>query len=114
SRRPMARVIRPLSRMGAKFDGGDRLPVTLHGGTLAGIDWSNEPPSAQVKTAILLAGLRTASPVIVRETVRSRDHGEIMLRQFGCEVAIQDGAVSLGARRRLTACDIAIAADPSS
>ena len=114
SRRPMARVIRPLSRMGARFDGGDHLPLTLHGGGLAGIDWLNEPSSAQVKTAILLAGLRAHGPVIVRETVPSRDHGEIMLRQFGCEVANQDGTVSLGHRRRLTGCDLAIAADPSS
>lgn len=114
SRRPMERVIRPLSRMGARFDGGELLPVTLHGGMLAGIDWLNQPPSAQVKTAILLAGLRAAGPVIVRESSPSRDHGEIMLRQFGCEVANQNGVVSLGAGRRLTACDLAIAADPSS
>ena len=58
SRRPMARVTAPLARMGARFEGGDRLPITLHGGRLGGIDWVNEPASAQVKSAILLAGLR--------------------------------------------------------
>ncbi len=114
SRRPMGRVTAPLSRMGARFEGADRLPVTVEGGGLAGIDWLNEPPSAQVKTAILLAGLSAAGPVIVRETAPSRDHGEIMLRQFGCEVASGDGLVRLGKHRRLTGRDIAIAADPSS
>ncbi len=114
SRRPMRRVTAPLSRMGARFDGDDRLPLTLHGGGLAGIDWPSEPPSAQVKTAILLAGLRAQGPVVVRESMSSRDHGEIMLRQFGCEVEDGDGLVRLGRRRRLTACDIAIAGDPSS
>ena len=114
SRRPMRRVTAPLSRMGARFDGDDRLPLTLHGGGLAGIDWPSEPPSAQVKTAILLAGLSAQGPVVVRESMPSRDHGEIMLRQFGCEVESGHGLVRLGRRRRLTACDIAIAGDPSS
>jgi 3-phosphoshikimate 1-carboxyvinyltransferase len=114
SRRPMARVTAPLSRMGARFEGRDRLPISLHGGGLSGVDWVNDPASAQVKSAILLAGLRAAGPVIVPESVRSRDHTEIMLRQFGCECHEQDGVVRLGDNRRLKGCDIAIAADPSS
>src|SRR5688500_8896232 len=67
SRRPMARVTTPLTRMGARFDGGDRLPITLQGGDLCGIDWANEPASAQVKSAVLLAGLRSQGSVVVRE-----------------------------------------------
>lgn len=114
SRRPMARVTAPLARMGARVDGGDRLPVTLHGGTLGGIDWVNEPASAQVKSAILLAGLRAQGRVVVREPVPSRDHTEIMLQEFGCEVERGDGFVALGDERRLRGCRLTIAADPSS
>ena len=114
SRRPMARVVQPLSRMGARFEGNDRLPVTLHGGSLGGIDWVNDPASAQVKSAILIAGLRTQGTVIVREPVPSRDHTEIMLREFGCEVGQTGDSVALGATRQLQGCDIAIAADTSS
>lgn len=114
SGRPMARVIGPLARMGGQFEGGERLPVTLHGGNLGGIDWVNEPASAQVKSAILLAGLRANGSVVVREPAPSRDHTEIMLREFGCEIDQGEGFICLGSRRKLTGCDIAIAADPSS
>jgi 3-phosphoshikimate 1-carboxyvinyltransferase len=114
SGRPMARVTEPLRRMGARFDGGDRLPITLTGGGLTGIDWTNQPASAQVKSAILLAGLRADGPVAVREPAASRDHTEIMLREFGCELAVGDGLVSLGRERRPQGTEIKIAADPSS
>ena len=114
SRRPMARVTQPLIRMGARFEGGDQLPITLHGGPLGGIDFVNEPASAQVKSAILLAGLRAQGQIVVREPVLSRDHSEIMLREFGCELEIGDGSIALGSERRLQGCEIAIAADPSS
>ena len=114
SRRPMARVTAPLARMGARFDGGERLPLTLHGGGLGGIDWVNEPASAQVKSAVLLAGLRAQGSVVVREPMPSRDHTEIMLREFGCAVDASDGAVTLGDQRQLIGCEIAIPADPSS
>lgn len=112
--RPMRRIADPLSRMGAVIDGGDRLPLTLHGARLGGITHRNDPASAQVKSAILLAGLRAAGPVTVVEPVPSRDHSEIMLADFGCDVRVEDGAVRLGENRALTARDIAIAADPSS
>ena len=114
SRRPMARVTGPLSRMGARFEGGDRLPVSLQGGRLEGIDLVNDPASAQVKSAVLLAGLRTLAPVRVSEPIRSRDHTEIMLREFGCDVHVENGCVALGERRQPQGCDIAIATDPSS
>jgi 3-phosphoshikimate 1-carboxyvinyltransferase len=114
SRRPMTRVTGPLTRMGARFDGGDRLPLTLHGGRLGGIDMVNEPPSAQVKSAILLAGLGARGSIVVRESAASRDHTEIMLREFGCAVVVEDEAIVLGEQRRPKGCAIAIAADPSS
>jgi 3-phosphoshikimate 1-carboxyvinyltransferase len=114
SRRPMARVTGPLARMGARFEGGETLPITLHGGRLGGIDFVNEPASAQVKSAILLAGLQAQGRVVVREPVPSRDHTEIMLREFGCALEVFDGGIALGDKGQFTGCEIAIAADPSS
>lgn len=117
--RPMRRVTGPLSAMGARFEGGDTLPVTVHGGRLDGLDFDNEKSSAQVKSAILLAGLGTDAEVRVHEARPSRDHSENMLAAFGCDVAREtdeNGAVTvrLGARRRLVATDIAVPGDPSS
>ncbi|MEO5809313.1 MAG: 3-phosphoshikimate 1-carboxyvinyltransferase [Sphingomicrobium sp.] len=118
SARPMRRVIAPLERMGARIDGGERLPLTIHGQRLGGIVHCNVPASAQVKSAILLAGLGTSAPVEIVEPVPSRDHSEIMLRQFGCAVGIEQGAegltVVLGTARTLTATRLAIGGDPSS
>ncbi len=88
-RRPMGRVVEPLRRMGASIDGregGDRLPVAVRGGDLEGIDLFNEKSSAQVKTSILLAGLKAKGTTRVVEPVRSRDHTERMLRHFGVEL----------------------------
>ena len=113
-RRPMARVTGPLARMGARLDSTDRLPIAIHGRRLGGIDWVNDPPSAQVKSAILLAGLRAQGRVIVREPIPTRDHTEIMMREFGCDVNVEDGVITIGEQRKPRACDIAIAADPSS
>ncbi len=112
--RPMGRLTQPLARMGARFDSTECLPITLHGGGLGGIEWTNDPASAQVKSAILLAGLRARGAIIVREPVPSRDHTEIMMREFGCAVDQAHGAATLGPHRSLLGCDIAIAADPSS
>lgn len=113
SSRPMRRVAAPLERMGASVSGGDRLPITIEGAQLGGIEHRNVPASAQVKSAILLAGLGTSAPVAVIEPVPSRDHTEIMLRQFGCGV-VQDGdRVQLG-ERTMRGCELHIAADPSS
>lgn len=114
SRRPMERITRPLERMGAQFNALERLPITLRGGKLAGIEWLNEQASAQAKSAVLLAGLRAQGSVIVREPLPSRDHTEIMLRQFGCDLEAGDGIVALGPNRRLRGREITIAADASS
>lgn len=118
SKRPMKRITAPLQRMGAGVDSSDHLPIAVNGARLGGIDYRNVPASAQVKSAILLAGLGTEARVRVVEPVPSRDHSEIMLSLFGCEVAVDDTpegwAVSLGGKRRLSACDVKIGADPSS
>ena len=99
SKRPMRRVTAPLERMGARFAGGDHLPITVHGETLGAIHHLNVPASAQVKSALLLAGVTSGASVSMDEPVPSRDHTEIMLREFGDP---------------LSGCAIAIAADPSS
>ena len=112
--RPMRRVTGPLARMGARIDGGDHLPITIRGGTLTGLQHVNDPASAQVKSAILLAGLHAAGDVTVEEPVASRDHTEIMLAEFGCDISSHDHTVSLGARRRLAGREIHIPGDPSS
>ncbi|HVF37061.1 MAG TPA: 3-phosphoshikimate 1-carboxyvinyltransferase, partial [Sphingomicrobium sp.] len=118
SRRPMRRVTEPLGRMGAQVEGGERLPLTIAGARLGGIDFANVPASAQVKSAILLAGLGTDAPVSITEPVPSRDHSEIMLREFGVEVTTDEMSegrrISLGAQRRLRGCKLKMGADPSS
>ncbi len=118
SRRPMHRITEPLSRMGARFDGADHLPITLHGQRLGGIDHVGRVASAQVKTALLFAGLRSKGPVRIVEPVPSRDHGEVMLLQFGVEVDAEpcpEGwCVRLGNQRSLRPTDIHVPGDPSS
>ena len=115
-RRPMGRVRQPLETMGARFDGGDTLPLTVMRGVNGGISHLNVPASAQVKSAVLLAGLGTDQPVDVAEPVPSRDHTEIMLASMGVDVDVErDGTtVRLGKRRTLSAALLGIAGDPSS
>ena len=118
SSRPMKRVTAPLQRMGATIEGGDRLPITIEGTNLGGIEHRNVPASAQVKSAILLAGLGTHAPVSIIEPILSRDHSEIMIAAFGAEVEADDAVggcmISLGEQRTLKGRDLAIGADPSS
>jgi 3-phosphoshikimate 1-carboxyvinyltransferase len=113
SKRPMARVTDPLHAMGARAE-GSTLPVTIHGGGLHGISFVNEKASAQVKSAILLAGLCALGDVEVIEPRASRDHTENMLRAFGCEVEVNGEHIRLGERRTLTATEVEIPGDPSS
>lgn len=88
-RRPMARVVEPLRSMGASIlarDDGRLPPLVIRGGSLHGIEYDMPIASAQVKSAILLAGLFADSPTIVREPFRSRDHTERMLRAFNVKI----------------------------
>ena len=113
SRRPMGRILEPLRRMGATAD-GDFLPVTVRGGRLKYISHVNASASAQVKSALLLAGLHAEGGVEIIEPAASRDHSETMLRAFGCDVQSAHGAISLADGCRLTATTISIPGDPSS
>jgi 3-phosphoshikimate 1-carboxyvinyltransferase len=115
-RRPRRRVARPLAARGARVDlaPAGTLPMTIEGGDLVGVEWATEAASAQVKSAILLAGLVAGVEVTVREPVRSRDHTERMLAARGAEVRATDGVVTLRPRGPLPAGDVAVPADPSS
>ena len=115
ARRPMGRVAEPLRLMGARIDGrdGGRLPpLVIRGGDLRGIDYELPVPSAQVKGAVLLAGLSAAAPTTVRERVPTRAHTEQMLASCGARVEVVDGSVTVHPGR-LTAADFAVPGDPS-
>ncbi len=117
SRRPMRRVKEPLTQMGACFEcegAGDTLPMTIHGAQLLGMTWHAETASAQVKSAILLAGLVADVPVEVHEPVPTRDHTERMLMARGVDVRTDGGAVTLVPSATLNAADQLVPGDPSS
>ncbi|MAI12606.1 MAG: 3-phosphoshikimate 1-carboxyvinyltransferase [Rhodospirillaceae bacterium] len=122
SRRPMARVLKPLEMMGASFvsRSGGLLPLACNGPqTLQPIDYSLPVASAQVKSAILLAGLNTPGKTIVREPTPTRDHTERMLKQFGSEITIENdeqshNIITLEGENELTGQDILVPGDPSS
>lgn len=114
--RPMKRIAEPLSYMGAQFEfeRGDGLPMIVRGVDLRSIDWDTGGSSAQVKSAILLAGLVSGVEVRVTEMSRSRDHTERMLRAMGVDVENDGNQVCLRPSRRLTPVEIDVPADPSS
>ncbi|GAB5388707.1 MAG: 3-phosphoshikimate 1-carboxyvinyltransferase [Alphaproteobacteria bacterium] len=116
--RPMGRVTRPLEQMGASFisrDGG-RLPLAIKGGGLAGIDYAPDVASAQVKSAILLAGLFAQGTTRVTELAPTRDHTERMLPLFGASCQTEGLTITLEGGQSLTAPDagLTVPADPSS
>ena len=119
-KRPMARVTSPLAEMGARALGRDkgRLPLTLKGGALKSIRYRLPVPSAQVKSAVLLAGLHADGGVEVIEPEATRDHTERMLRAFGVKVETADGAgariVRIGPGQRLVGTGVRVPGDPSS
>lgn len=89
SRRPMARVIEPLTAMGARIaSSGGRPPLRISGAKLRAVDYKLPVPSAQVKTAVLFAGLLAEGETFVEEPIPTRDHGELALRAFGADVAL--------------------------
>jgi len=120
-KRPMGRVLNPLGLMGAKWlsRAGERLPLTLSGGHLTAIRYVLPMASAQVKSAVLLAGLNAAGDTVVLEPEATRDHTERMLRAFGAIVEVSDEAsggrlIKLAGGQKLTGCHVDVPADPSS
>ena len=114
-RRPMERVAEPLRAMGARVaTTGGCPPLAIDGGALAGIDHVLAVPSAQVKTAILLAGLQAEGRTRVTEPAASRDHTERLLPRFGVPVSRDGLSVSIEGRASLSAFDMDVPGDPSS
>jgi 3-phosphoshikimate 1-carboxyvinyltransferase len=116
SRRPMARVMTPLRQMGASISAtaNDRPPLHIHGGRLTGIDYKSPVASAQVKSAVLFAGLLASGETCVEEPYRTRDHGEQALRAFGAELSRGRNRVTLRGGQKLHAIDAAVPGDISS
>ena len=117
SSRPMRRVIEPLTRMGASFDSDDgRLPITVHGATVSPGTFKLPMASAQVKTAILLAGLSATGTTEVFEPSLSRNHTELMLPAYGVNVQVKQAkfACRVKGPALLSAADLSVPGDPSS
>ena len=115
-RRPMRRVIVPLERMGARIASNDgRPPLSIHGtSTIQPIEFAPEVPSAQVKTAVLLAGLHAYGVTTVREPLATRDHTERALHAFGVRVDARERCVSVKGGQRLSGRNLEVPGDISS
>lgn len=123
SKRPMGRIVTPLTEMGARFETseGGRLPMAVHGASAPkAISYKLPVASAQVKSAVMLAGLRADGVTTVIETKPTRDHTENMLRHFGVGVEVEDldgGAQAVhlkGGQEMIAGADIYVPSDPSS
>jgi 3-phosphoshikimate 1-carboxyvinyltransferase len=116
SRRPMARIIKPLQMMGAKFESqeGGRPPLKLTGAKLKPIDYQLPVASAQVKTSILFGGLYAEGTTRVEEPIQTRDHGELALQAFGARVDRRMREVSIEGGQQLQGIEATVPGDISS
>jgi 3-phosphoshikimate 1-carboxyvinyltransferase len=116
SRRPMQRIMKPLGQMGAHIDAreGQFPPLRIEGRKLRAIDYTLPVPSAQVKTCVLLAGLFADGETTVREPIRSRDHTEIALREFGADITVEKQKIAIAGRPRLEGRELMVPSDLSS
>jgi len=116
SRRPMARVMTPLRQMGAEISAAanDRPPLRVRGGNLHAIDYVTPVASAQVKSAVLFAGLLAQGETSVEEPFRTRDHSEQALRAFGAELARSRNRVTIRGGQKLKAIEAYVPGDISS
>jgi 3-phosphoshikimate 1-carboxyvinyltransferase len=114
-KRPMRRVAEPLRQMGAEIRGrdGDNAPLEIRGGTLRSIDYTLPVPSAQVKSAILFAALYAEGATTVRESVRTRDHTEVALREFGATIESEKDSIRIQPRPQLSAHQLTVPGDLS-
>ncbi len=116
-KRPMGRIIKPLSLMGAdikSINANDCAPLCITGSKLHGIDYISPVASAQVKSAILLAGLYASSKTSVTEPYLSRNHTELMLKDFGVDVTSTNATCTVTPANELYGCDINVPGDISS
>ncbi len=121
SRRPMARIMKPLAEMGAKVEGtalpgkeAQYPPLTIHGGALKAIDYTLPVASAQVKTCVLFGGLFAEGQTVVREAMQSRDHSELALKEFGADLKVSKGVITLQGQPTLTGRELMVPSDLSS
>ena len=116
SRRPMQRVMKPLAQMGARIEARDGQfpPLRIEGGKLRAIDYILPVPSAQVKTCVLFAGLYADGRTTVTEPVRSRDHTEIALGEFGADIVVEKQKITIAGRPRLEGRELTVPSDLSS
>jgi 3-phosphoshikimate 1-carboxyvinyltransferase len=116
SGRPMGRIIDPLTKMGATFEARDGKypPLVIHGAKLQPIDYTLPVASAQVKTCVLFAGLYAEGQTIVREPVRSRDHTEVALREFGADISVVQRVITVKSRPKLTGRELMVPSDISA
>lgn len=117
AKRTMARVVKPLQQMGAKIDGrkdGEFAPLHIRGGQLAAISYELPVASAQVKSAILLAGLQAEGETVVIEPEETRDHTERMIRQFGGHIVKEGNAIKVQGHQVFTGTDVYVPGDISS
>jgi 3-phosphoshikimate 1-carboxyvinyltransferase len=116
SKRPMRRIINPLSEMGARIEaaGGQFPPLTIHGSPLHGIEYELPVASAQVKSCIVLAGLYAAGETLVREPVTTRDHTEVALRELGADITMEPRAARIRGGAALRGKPLVVPGDLSS
>lgn len=116
SGRPMARIIDPLHQMGGCIEarGGKFPPLTVRGARLHPIDYTLPVASAQVKSCVLLAGLFADGRTTVHEPLRTRDHTELALREFGAEIEVEKLAITVTGRPHLQAKELRVPGDLSS
>lgn len=115
--RPMGRVTEPLRLMGARIDGadgGNKAPLKIKGGKLKAIDYRLPVASAQVKSALLLAGLYAEGQTVIEEPEKSRDHTEIMMKAFGANISRENNKIRLTPVKELKAQKISVPGDISS
>ncbi|HSU80113.1 MAG TPA: 3-phosphoshikimate 1-carboxyvinyltransferase, partial [Candidatus Angelobacter sp.] len=117
NRRPMDRVVQPLKEMGGTFYGREQgrfAPLSIVGGSLRGIHYQSPVASAQVKSALILAGLQAEGETIVEEPYLSRDHSERMLRAFGVDIVTDGATHKVKGGQTLKATSINVPGDFSS
>jgi 3-phosphoshikimate 1-carboxyvinyltransferase len=113
--RPMERIRKPLSQMGARMELLDgHAPITIHGAPLKAIDFTTPIPSAQVKTAVLFAGLQAEGTTSLSESIRTRDHSEHALKAFGAVLTRSGEKLSIAGGQKLKAVDATVPGDISS
>jgi 3-phosphoshikimate 1-carboxyvinyltransferase len=116
SRRPMQRIMTPLRHMGAEISGSvnDRPPLRIRGNQLHGIEYKTPTASAQVKSAVLFAGLLADGATTVEEPFRTRDHSEQALRAYGAELSRSRNRITIAGGQKLHAIEAAVPGDISS